>query len=102
MITAIVTYKRDGGPASPEQIKASQEAAKNFRDIPGLIRKNFLYSEDGIGGGVYTWENREAAEAFYSSPRMQEFEKRVGPVDIQYFETHVIVDNERGELKTAA
>lgn len=102
MITAIVTYKNKGGPASPEQIAESQKAAENFRDIPGLIRKNFLYSEEGIGGGVYTWESREAAEAFYNSPRMDAFRERVGPVDVRYFDTYVIVDNERGELKTAA
>ena len=102
MITAIVTYKRAGGPASQEEIEASIKAAENFRDIPGLIRKNFLYSEDGIGGGVYTWESREAADAFYSSPRMDAFKERVGPVDVQYFDTYVIVDNERGALKTAA
>ena len=102
MITAVVTYKHKGGPATKEQIATSQKAAESFRDIPGLIRKNFLYSEEGIGGGVYTWESREAADAFYSSPRMEEFKKRVGPVDVQFFDTYVIVDNERGALKTAA
>jgi hypothetical protein len=102
MITAIVTYKRPGGPATEEQKAESRKSAEKFRDVPGLIRKNFLYSEDGIGGGVYTWESREAAEAFYSGPMMQGLRDRVGEVDIQYFDTFVIVDNERGALKTAA
>jgi hypothetical protein len=102
MITAIVTYNGPSGALSDEQIGAAQKAGENFRDIPGLIRKNFLHRADGVAGGVYTWESREAAEAFYSSRRMDAFRERVGVVDIQYFDTHVIVDNERGELKTAA
>ena len=102
MITAIVTYQGKAGPATEEEVRASVAAAENFRDIPGLIRKNFLRRDDGKAGGVYTWESREAAEAFYSSPRMDAFRERVGEVDIQYFETPVIVDNEKGALKTAA
>jgi hypothetical protein len=32
----------------------------------GLIRKQFIYAEDGWAGGVYLWKTRADAEAFYS------------------------------------
>ena len=95
MITAVVTYKHKGGPATKEQIAASQKAAESFRDIPGLIRKNFLYDpEKGQGGGAYTWPSVEAAQRGHDAAWRAKIREMYGsdPV-IRYFETPVLVDN---------
>jgi len=66
MITAIVQYRL---PSSID-LKACAEhfcrIAPGFRTVPGLIRKQFIYAEDGWAGGVYLWKTRADAEAFYS------------------------------------
>jgi hypothetical protein len=46
----------------------NKSVSPRFQKIPALIRKQFLYDDNGNGGGMYLWENREAAEACYSGP----------------------------------
>ncbi len=68
MITAIVRYPLP--PAIDRDACRAHYAsiAPGFRDVPGLISKHFIWSERGYAGGVYQWESREAAQAFYSGP----------------------------------
>ena len=43
-------------------------AAPAFAEVPGLISKVWLSDQEGnTYGGVYTWENKEAMEAFGES-----------------------------------
>lgn len=94
MITAIVQFKL------PPTIKLTDAAAlfkgtaPKYRKLPGLVRKYYLYNETGIGGGVYLWESREAADRLYTKEWKQTLAQRYGaePV-ITYFETPVVVDN---------
>ncbi|WP_160887679.1 hypothetical protein [Microvirga makkahensis] len=45
-------------------------------------------------GGVYLWQNREAAEVLYSDDRRQRIAERFGaPPTIEYFDTPLIIDN---------
>jgi hypothetical protein len=70
----------------------------------GLIRKQFLYNDKGVGGGVYLWETREAAEAcYYKSPWGESVRRACGgnEPDIAWFETGVVVDNQSHQIKTA-
>jgi len=63
MITAIVQYRL---PPSIDQAACAEHfrrIAPGFRDVPGLIRKQFIYAEDGWAGGVYLWRSRADAEA---------------------------------------
>jgi heme-degrading monooxygenase HmoA len=42
-----------------------EQVAPSFAEVPGLISKVFLADGDrGTYGGVYTWRDREAMEAF--------------------------------------
>ena len=95
MITALVQFKVKDGATRDEVFTNMKNVAPKFEGMPGLIRKNFVFDGDnGVGGGVYTWETREAAEKVYAEG---------GPwrADITIFETPVIVDNEVGKIRTA-
>ena len=57
--------------------------APKYRDVPGLIRKYYLLSEDGgTAGGVYLWETREAAEAMYNREWYAFIEEKYGRSNI--------------------
>jgi hypothetical protein len=44
------------------------ELAPSYAAVPGLVRKIWLAdSENGIYGGVYVWENKQAMEDFAQS-----------------------------------
>lgn len=51
-----------------ERIRAQFDAvAGNYLGVPGLVRKYFGFSEDATKVvGVYLWDSRESADAFYS------------------------------------
>jgi hypothetical protein len=66
---------------------------------PGLIRKQFIYAGDGWAGGVYLWQTRAAAEAFYSGPWLDGIRERYGmDPRITFFETACITDNAAGTV----
>jgi hypothetical protein len=104
MITAIVQFKVGLGADKAQIFENMKKVAPKFEGMPNLIRKNFLFDGDnGVGGGVYTWESREAAEAVYAEggPWRQSIRDIYGvDPDITYFETPVIVDNKMGEIQT--
>jgi hypothetical protein len=77
-------------------------SAPKYRDLPGLVRKYYLYSaEEGIGGGVYLWKSREDAERTYTPEWKRMIRERYGaePV-ITYFDTPVVVDNATAEISS--
>jgi len=99
MITAIVQYRL------PPQIDTAACAAHfrtiapDFRAVPGLIRKQFIYAEDGWAGGVYLWQTWQDAEAFYAGPWLDGIRQRYGmDPQIKFFETACITDNATGEV----
>ena len=103
MITAIVTFDLPDGTSREDYFAQAEEISARFQSVPGLLRKNFLYNEDGTGGGAYTWQNREAANAFYNDAWRENLQKMFGATpDIRYFDSAVIVDNEAGDIKIAA
>lgn len=106
MITAIVQFKVADDVGRDEVLNNMRNVAPRFENVPGLIRKSFLFDEErSTGGGVYTWETREAAEELYAEGgAWREAIRNLYGVDpeITWFETPIIVDNAIGEIKTAA
>ncbi len=87
MITAIVQYRLP--PIDLDACAAHfRKIAEGFRTVPGLVRKQFIYAEDGWAGGVYLWETRADADAFYSGPWLDGIRERYGMApQIKFFET---------------
>ena len=94
MITAIVQYRL---PPSIDLVACAEhfrKIAPGFQAVPGLIRKQFIFAEDGCAGGVYLWKTRADAEAFYSGPWLAGIRERYGmDPQIKYFETACVTDN---------
>ena len=94
MITAIVRFNVPKETTLEQATEAYQGSAPKYQGLPGLVRKYYLFGEDGQVGGVYLWESREQAEAFYNADWRQFIKDRYGAEpQIQYFESPVIVDN---------
>ena len=62
-----------------DAIKGGTSTAPIYRDLgsKGLIRKDYLNGDAGTGG-VYLWESRAAAEAWFTEARITELTKRFG------------------------
>jgi hypothetical protein len=99
MITAIVQYQLPPHIDLASCAAHFRSIAPSFRTVPGLIRKQFIYAEDGWAGGVYLWETRAAAKAFYAGPWREGIRERYGmDPHITFFEMACITDNVIGAV----
>ena len=104
MIVAIVTFQL-AQPADLDEIsKTFQATAPKYQGMPGLLRKNYWLSEDGLrAGGVYVWQSRDAADKIYTPEWKAFVESKYGtPPAIEYLHSPVMVDNRDGTISVAA
>lgn len=99
MITAIVRYPL------PDHIDGAacrihfEAIAPGFLAVKGLISKHFIWSERNVAGGIYQWETRPDAEAFYSGPWRDGIIARYGvEPEIEFFTVLAKIDNEIGKV----
>jgi hypothetical protein len=76
--------------------------APNYQGVSGLLRKTYIYSEDGVTvGGVYLWNSRQEAEAMYTEEWFRFVREKYGTeATVTYFESPVVVDNVTHEILT--
>jgi hypothetical protein len=102
MGNCIVVVQFDLPMRSEEQAeKGGTSTAPIYRDLgkKGLIRKDYLNGETGTGG-IYLWDSRASAEAWFTEVRVADLEKRFGARPrLTWYDTHVTVDNVKGETR---
>jgi len=100
MITAITAFRLSAPLARDEARRLFLSTAPTYRGVPGLLRKCYMLSEDGLtAGGAYLWESRAHAEAMYTEEWKAFVRARYGTdPTITYFDTPVVVDNLSGEI----
>lgn len=95
MITVITRFAVSTTISTGEMRAAFAHVAPAFRNVPGLIRKQFLLSADGrTAGGVYLWQDQEVARRFMLqrvAPMIRE-RFQVEPT-IEFYDSPVIVEN---------
>src|SRR3954464_425415 len=94
MIVAVVRFPLPHSMSRDDVRAAYEESAPRFQAMPGLLRKHYLFAEDGsIGGGVYLWASREAAEAVYDDAFRSRVRARYGSeLTVELFDTPVTVE----------
>ena len=100
MITALVQFRLPQ-PISREKAKdVFLGSAPKYREVPGLLRKYYVLSQDGAtAGGVYLWRSREDAERLYTEQWKGVVRERYGAAPtIIYFDSPVVVDNQANEI----
>jgi putative monooxygenase ydhR len=104
MITTLVQFALPAPISLAEATKRFESSAPKYRNLPGLIRKYYVRSEDGrTAGGIYLWDSRAAAEAVYNGEWRERVEKLYGvKPTIAWFDTPVVVDNLAGGAITQA
>ena len=104
MITAVVQFALPSPISLAEATKRFESSAPKYQNLPGLVRKYYIRSEDGrSAGGIYLWESRAAAEAVYTGEWRERVEKLYGgKPTIVWFDTPVVVDNLVGTISKAA
>ena len=102
MGNCIVVVQFDLPKRTEEQaVKGGTASAPTYRALAnkGLIRKDYLNGETGTGG-VYLWDNRASAEAWFTEERVAELTARFGARPrLTWYDTYVTVDNLKDETR---
>ncbi len=103
-VTAVVRFPFPEVKTEEELIASFESSSALYRDVPGLLRKYYLMSDDvRTGGGVYLFESRADAERLYDDAWRAGLRERLGvEPNVEYFESPVIVDNEVGAISTVS
>ena len=97
MITAIVRYELPPSIGRAACRAHFLKISAGFGEVEGLIRKQFIWNENGTAGGVYLWRSIEDAKAFYQGPWLDGILERYEMYpEIEYFQTFAITDNPGG------
>lgn len=100
MIIAFVQIPIEGPKRSEATvIDESVESSSIFREVKGLRRKYYL-NHDDCRGGIYEFESREDAEAWFHDGWADWMEGRFGVrPTLTLFDNPVVLDNEKGEVR---
>ena len=87
-----------------EFIKKMAATTPKYEGMEGLTRKYYVMSEDGgHAGGIYLWETREQAEAWYNDEWMKYMTEAWGEAPLlEYLDCPIVVDNDSDKVITKA
>ena len=99
MWMTIVRFDRTADPIDPGTAgEMFGQNASSYLDVPGLLFKAYLHSEDGtMVGGAYWWADRESAEAKFNDAWRTGMQEKYGTdPDIEWLVVPVAVDPRTG------
>ncbi len=103
MITAISKFKLPVGLDRAALIEDIKHSIPMYQGRAGLRRKYIcINQQEGWGCGIYLWETRAQAEAFFAVAREMIRKQTGSEPEISLLDTPVIVDNVTGEVTVAA
>lgn len=95
--TAVVVVTKVPKPwYAPRALVVSRfrDSIPEYEAVPGLAYKYYTLADDGRFGGLYLWQNREQAQAWFSPAWFDRVRKERGVEgEARYFDAPVIVDN---------
>lgn len=95
MITVFTTFTLPKPITREEARSIFLSTAPKYRGVPGLLRKTYVLSQDGLtAGGVYLWNSKAEADALYTESWRAFVRGKYGTEPtLTYFESPVVVDN---------
>lgn len=96
-VTTLVVVKTPQGVTRAMIEQGFAKSVPLYEKIPGLIRKYFTVNEAGFGG-VYLWQNRASAEAWYSTAWREQCKARYGSeCQLTYFDSPLQIEAKGGK-----
>ena len=103
MHTVMWTFKLPAGTTRTHVVDTIKATAASYQGVPGLIRKYYGLTPDGASlVGIYLWENRAAADAFYTDDWIARVSGRwQAQATRQDWETPMVVESAQHRLIAA-
>ena len=98
MITMLCKYKLKPGINREQALAMLERGIPYYQNRTGLIRKyNCIDLERNEGLGVYLWNDRALAEAYFEEVRTVIRDQVGAEPEATYLDTPLVVDNVTGE-----
>lgn len=95
----LVRFPVTGSLTPGERRQLLERTSPAYRTIPGLRRKHFI-SAPGEGGGLYEFDERAIAEAYFCPQWYQRMQAQYGVrPTVELFDDPCIVDNVAGAIE---
>src|SRR4029453_16055533 len=78
MTLDLVLFKSPPGMDRAAVLEDAKHTIPRWRANPDLLRKHYLLSEDGYGGGVYIWPSKAAAQKGHDAAWRESVRLRTG------------------------
>ena len=99
MITVVVKFKISDTLTSKILKEKFIETSTMYQKVDGLLRKNYIADiENKYAGGVYTFVSMKSAKNWFNEDRIEWITQRFSKPEVAYYESPVIVDNEKNLL----
>ena len=88
-------------PTEEQFIEKAKKSAPMFRKLGniGLISKDYVRNEHGAGG-VYVWQSRAAAHAWFTEDKLKEYTRIFGArPTLTWYDANLTVDNKAGQTR---
>ena len=96
MITVIIKFKISDTLTSKILKEKFIETSTMYQKVDGLLRKNYIADiENKYAGGVYTFISMKSAKNWFDEDRIKWITQRFSKPEVAYYESPVIVDNEK-------
>ena len=96
MITVVVKFKISDTLTSKILKEKFIETSTMYQKVDGLLRKNYIADiENKYAGGVYTFVSVKSAKNWFDEDRIEWITQRFSKPEVAYYESPVIVDNEK-------
>ncbi len=100
MITSITQFPLRPGLDRTAVIEDIKTTIPVYQGCPGLVRKYIGIDLEGCRGvGVYLWEDRASADAYYAVAMTKMKEQLGVEPEVTFFDTPVVVDNRAGVVE---
>ena len=95
MFAELVKLKLPAGFTREDALADARTTLERWSANPDLLRKHYLFGEDGCAYGFYVWKTREAAAKGHDAAWQEHARERIGEwPEITPFDVMMILDNE--------
>lgn len=99
MIVKIVSFQLPADMTRDAVMTVAREAAEEWINHPGLVRKDFLLDENNMTYGYYLFRDRETAELAHDTNFVEGLRVRFGVAPkMEYFDYLMTADADAGKV----
>lgn len=92
-VAVVVTIPLPPGVPRAALPREFQASVPRYQALPGLLRKYYTIGDDHRFGGVYLWESRQAAEAWFTEAWRAQARATYGAdPELTWFEAPVVIE----------